>query len=879
MPPASHSTLLASVERPARYAGGEFGSVHRKDRTRLAGTCCLVFPDVYEVGMSHLGLRILVADVNAEPDLLAERAFAPWPDMAAALRAAAEPLWSLESGVPVRDFDVVGLTLPHELAAATILGVLELARIPLRAADRRDDDPLVLGGGTWATHAVAVEPFFDALLLGDGEAALPGIVREVGEARRRGVSRRDILEHLGTRPEILVPSLRGTDRPGARALRRYVPVLPDSRPFASGPVAGLAPVFDRITVEIARGCGAGCRFCQAGYHYRPGRFRTVDALVAEVAASLRHTGYDEISLTSLSSADYPCLGELLDRLAPFCVGRKVALSVSSLRAYGIPEAALRVLGHTRRTGLTLAPEAGTQRLRDVISKRVTETDLLDGVRRISAEGWRRVKLYFMLGLPTETDEDLEGLVDLVHRVVGAGRSAGSSSFQAAVSISTFVPKPHTPFQWEPMLPPDEIRRRQRFLRVRLRSRAVEVSVHDANGSVLEALLGRGDDRTALAVAKAHAAGAYLDSWSEHFDWNRWVAALAGAGIAPDDVARPLDPSAPTPWDHVSCGLDPDFLRRERDHALSARPGATCDPSPDHFRCQACGLGCEPPGPNRGLQPAAASPELPRPEGRGSVVSGGAPDPNRGLQPAAAPPPTADRRPPSPWFRLLLRKHGPAVWLGHLDFVRVLVHAMRRARLAVSYTQGFHPGPRLVPGAPLPLGVIGLCEPFDVRLDESPPDQEQLAARLTERIHAGVDFLDVRDLGEANPHLGRAVALADYALAVPGLDEASARKAVQAAQSAATWPLVDPRRERWHGRDAKPATRELEAVDLAPLLSALVESPIAWGLHVRVPLQGCPPPAALGSFLLGVPQEHLVLARLALLDANGGPVGLPGPPPS
>ena len=302
-----------------------------------------------------------------------------------------------------------------------------------------------------------------------------------------------------------MPALRGTEHPGARARRRFVRELPDSRPFASGPVGGLAPVFDRVTIEIARGCGAGCRFCQAGYHYRPGRFRTVDALAAEVDASLRHTGYDEVSLTSLSSADHPCLGELLDRLAPVCAGRKVSLSVSSLRAYGLPDSALRVLGHTRRAGLTLAPEAGTQRLRDVISKRVTDTDLLDGVRRIAAAGWRRVKLYFMLGLPTETDEDLGGIVDLVHRVVGAGRSAGVSSFQATVSISTFVPKPHTPFQWEPMLPFDEIRRRQRFLRDRLRSRAVEVSVHDAAGSVLESLLGRGDERAAAADATG---GAY-----------------------------------------------------------------------------------------------------------------------------------------------------------------------------------------------------------------------------------------------------------------------------------------------------------------------------------------------------------------------------------
>ena len=825
--------------------GGEYGVVRRSDAAALAGTCCLVFPDVYEVGMSHFGLRILAAEVNAEPDLCAERAFAPWPDMAAALRASHTPLWALESGRPVRDFDVVGITLPHELAAATVLGTLELAGLPLRAAERTDRDPVVLGGGTWASHPAALEPYFDALFVGDGEGALPGLVREIGEARRRGVPRRAILERLGERPEVLVPALRGTAHPGAGAVRRCLRELPDSQPYASGPVPGLAAVFDRATLEIARGCGGGCRFCQAGYVYRPERLRGVDAVLAEALASLRHTGYDELSLTSLSTADHPHLGELLERIAPLCAGRTVALGVSSLRAYGLSESALRVLAHTRRTGLTLAPEAGTQRLRDVISKSVGELDLLEGVRRIAAAGWRRVKLYFMLGLPTETDEDLQGIVDLVQRVVSAGRSAGRGVFQASVSLSTFVPKPHTPFQWEAMPPPAEIRRRQELLRGRLRSRTVEVAVHDAQGSVLEALLGRGDARVAEAVLAAHRAGAYLDAWTEHFAWDRWQTALAAAGIDVAEVTRPLDPAAPTPWDHLRSGLDPAFLLRERERAYAGRPTPRCDPSPERFRCVACGLECPPPP-----APGPAEP----------------PPPAEPAAPVAAPAPA-----PSTWCRLVLRKSGPAIWLGHLDFVRAVVRAVRRAGLPLAYSHGFHPQPRLVLGAALPLGLVGLAEPADLQLEAPLEDPDVWPARLTERAHEGVEFLELRAMGEANPRLGRAIVAAEYLVAAPGCSEAEARARAAAALATERLVVRDPRREAWRERDARPALLAVEAVAVEARLGALAPPGVSWGLALVLPVQGCPPLAALGARLLDVAPESVVAARLALLDGNRRPL--------
>ena len=836
-----------------------------------------MFPDVYEVGMSHFGLRVLAAEVNAEPDLCAERAFAPWPDMAAVLRASRTPLWALESGRPVREFDVVGITLPHELAAATVLGTLELAGIPLCAADRADGDPVVLGGGTWASHPAALEPFFDALFVGDGEGALAGIVREVGEARRRGVPRRRLLEQLGERPEILVPALRGTSAPGARAVRRRLRALPEAWPYAAGPVPGLAAVFDRVTLEIARGCGGGCRFCQAGYVYRPERTRGVEAVVAEAIASLRHTGYDELSLTSLSTADHPRLGELLERLAPLCAGRTVALGVSSLRAYGLPDAALRVLAHIRRTGLTLAPEAGTQRLRDVISKSVGEADLLEGVRRIAAAGWRRVKLYFMLGLPTETDEDLQGIVDLVQRVIAAGRSAGRGVFQAGVSLSTFVPKPHTPFQWEAMPPLPEILRRQELLRRRLRSRSVEVAVHDARGSVLEALLGRGDARAAAAVLAAHRAGAYLDAWTEHFSWDRWQAALEAAGLSVEQAARALDPDAPTPWDHVVDGVSPVFLRRERERAYAARPTPRCDPSPERFRCVACGLDCAPPsGPAVASAPAA--PEArPFDASRSSpvvsvapvpVAAEGAPFDASSLPPADL---VASAATPPVWWRMVLRKSGPAVWLGHLDFVRAVVRALRRAGLPPAYSCGFHPQPRLVVGAPLPLGLLGLAEPVDVLFDAPPADPAAWPARLTRRAHRGVEFLELRAMGEGNPHLGRAVAAAEYLVAVPGRDEADARRRAAAALAAERLVVRDPRRPAWQERDARPALLEVEPAAVGARLGALAPPGVGWGLRLVVPVQGCPPLALLGALLLDEAPGAVTAARAALLDRDRIPL--------
>ncbi|MDI6712202.1 MAG: TIGR03960 family B12-binding radical SAM protein [Anaerosomatales bacterium] len=579
--------LLPGVERPSRYVDGEWNAaLTEKAGKRAAGyRAVLAYPDVYDVGMANQAVQILYARLNALDWATCERVFVPWTDMADAMRRESVPLYALESFDPVREFDLVGITLPHELTYTNVLELLDLAMIPLHANERGDDDPLVVGGGPCAYNPEPVAAFFDAIVIGDGEDAIVDVATAHRRMKEAGATREEILEGLRSIPGVYVPS-----HGRIRTVRRAVADLRGYR----APVCPVVPyadvVHDRVTVEVTRGCARGCRFCQAGMIYRPIRERAADDIVRDAMAALRCTGYDEVSLTSLSTADHSQFVEVLRRLGRRLHGTDVTLSVPSLRADALTPDVARLLGAAKRTGLTLAPEAGTQRLRDAINKNVTEDGLLDTVRRAFGNGWRRVKLYFMIGLPTETEEDVLAIASLAARVLEAARDSVPSkergSVRVAVSVSTFVPKPHTPFQWEAQVPLDEVKRRQALLQGAMPRRGVELSYHDAETSFVEAVLARGGREVAGAVEEAWRRGARFDAWSEQFSFGRWLEAFESAGVDAHAIAnRERDPFDELPWSHIESGVSTAYLRMERQRAYAGETTPDCT----FAGCTGCGV--------------------------------------------------------------------------------------------------------------------------------------------------------------------------------------------------------------------------------------------------------------------------------------------------
>lgn len=588
--------LLREVERPTRYVDREWGVLRRPDAGyRVA----LMYPDTYEVGMANQALQVLAARLSTLDDVACERVFVPWVDMAAAMRAHDVPLFTLESCTPLVEMDMLGITLPNELTYTNVLEALDLAGIPLRAHERDETHPLVVGGGPCSHNPEPMAPFFDAILVGDGEEAVLEIVASHRASRAAGLSREESVRALAAIEGVYVPMLYasggdGAVRPadGAPALVRRR-ILADLDAYAS-PTCPVVPyadvVHDRATVEVLRGCSRGCRFCQAGMVYRPVRERPADSIVRDAVASLRCTGYEEISLTSLSTADHSQLEEVLRRLANRLEGTGTAISVPSLRVDSFTVPLARLLGDGRKAGLTFAPEAGSQRLRDAINKNITEEEIVAAVDQAFTAGWRRVKLYFMIGLPTETDEDVAAIPALVERVFATARAATPPAerggLRVAVSVSTFVPKAHTPFQWDGQLPIDEVRRRQAMLRQAMPRKGVELSFHDAGSSLLEAVLAKGGREAADGVEAAWRAGAVFDAWSEHFSAERWTEALASAGIdAAAYAAEARDRHGALPWDHIDSGLSSAFLRAERERTERAETTPDCT----FGDCTGCGV--------------------------------------------------------------------------------------------------------------------------------------------------------------------------------------------------------------------------------------------------------------------------------------------------
>ncbi|MEE9583787.1 MAG: TIGR03960 family B12-binding radical SAM protein [Dehalococcoidales bacterium] len=593
-------SILYRVTRPARYTGGEWNSIF-KDWQKADIKIALSYPDLYEIGMSNMALPILYELLNSQPGVLAERVFAPWPDMAAALKTAGIPLLSLESGRPLKDFDVIGFSLGYELTFTNLLNMLDLAQIPVLAADRDDSQPIIIAGGSCALNPEPMADFIDFFVIGEAEELLPELISCLRDwkGRGQGATKKELLLRVASIPGIYVPSLYRVEYQADGLFKSITPTVAEASPRVKRQIVAQLPppvtspvvpyievVHDRGAIEISRGCSRGCRFCNAGIIYRPLRQRPQEEVLEAIAELSTNCGYDEVSLVSLSTGDYTHIEELVASIARRYGDQKLALSLPSLRIGSASVRLIDSLPGRRKTGLTFAPEAGSQRLQRAINKCTPEDELLETAAAAFSRGWANLKLYFMLGLPTETTADIEGIVDLVNRVHLLGRKAPGRRPQIRVSLSTFVPKPHTPFQWVAQESEQQLDAKLGLLKLGLRRRGIRLSWQDAKTSLLEAVLSRGDRRLGRVIHRAWQLGAGFDSWSEHFNYEIWRSAFSEAGLEPGFYAlrqRPLD--EPLPWAHIDTGITTAFLKREYKRSLEEKETADCR----YLACSACGL--------------------------------------------------------------------------------------------------------------------------------------------------------------------------------------------------------------------------------------------------------------------------------------------------